>query len=904
MALATAHTVSLQGALGHLIDVQADVSAGSVGTTLVGRPDASLNEARDRCRMAVSNSGVPWPATRRVTILLAPSDLVKRGTHFDLAIALAVLAACGDISQRSLSDTLVIGELTLSGGLRSVPGVLPMVLAAAGRGFERVIVPEPQAREASMVPGMTVLGMRSLAQVRAELKGEIVPDAPPVAPMSGSRLIAWRGSGRLSDHDLADLDGVPDVKFALEVAAAGGHHLMLSGPKGSGKTSLAERLPGILPDLSAEEALELTAIHSLAGALEPGDELIVRPPFFAPHHDASKASLLGGGTGRVRPGEVSRSHCGVLFLDEFPLFRTDVIDSLRQPLENGEVTIARGEESATYPARGMVVMACNPCPCGEYTPLVGGNRCSCTEQQRRHYSRRVTGPVQDRIDILRHVLPPQRGGAPALREAGAIRRGARTRGRRPSAPGGQVRRTRLAAELPGPQRGAGPRVATARCRASQARGAARRGEAQPSGRGTRPPSRLDRGRPPRSALPDDDRSRHGAPAAARRATPRGGGRQARLVSHDDRLARVALGRLTEPGDPRVANLVAELGAVRLHAALSDERDPTGLLTEVASRIRTLDPHVDLARAAKAGIRFVVPGDDEWPNQLDDLMRADVLDERGGPPLGLWVRGPKPVHELCSGVAVVGSRSATTYGCEVASSIGTALVRAGYPVVSGAAFGIDHAAHRGALAVEGATAAVLACGVDRPYPAAHRELLEHLARTSAVIAEVPPGCAPTRGRFLSRNRLIAALTSGTVVVEAASRSGALNTANWAVRLNRHLMGVPGPVTSAQSQGVHELIRSGAATLVTQGAEVLEVVGAAGTHLVTAPRAPTRRRDSLTSRHQRILDAVPLAQPAGADSIATTAGLGLIEVRSALSRLQRLGLVEGLGSGWRLTPASQE
>ena len=174
---------------------------------------------------------------------------------------------------------------------------------------------------------MTVLGMRSLAQVRAELRGEVVPEAPPVAPMSGSRLIEWRGSRRLSEHDLSDLTGVPDVKYALEVAAAGGHHLMLSGPKGSGKTSLAERLPGILPDLSVEESLELTAIHSLAGALEPGDDLILRPPFFAPHHDASKASLLGGGTGRVRPGEVSRSHCGVLFLDEFPLFRSDVIDA-------------------------------------------------------------------------------------------------------------------------------------------------------------------------------------------------------------------------------------------------------------------------------------------------------------------------------------------------------------------------------------------------------------------------------------------------------------------------------------------------------------------------------------------------------------------------------------------------
>ncbi len=406
MALATAHTVALQGALGHLIDVQADVSPGSPGTTLVGRPDATLHEARDRCRMAVSNSGVVWPATRRVTILLAPSDLVKRGTHFDLAIALAVLAACGDVTQRSLSDTLVIGELTLTGGLRSVPGVLPMVMAASRRGFDRVIVPEPQAREAAMVPGMTVLGMRSLAQVRAELRGDPVPEAPPVAPMSGSRLIEWRGSRRLTEHDLADLGGVPDVKYALEVAAAGGHHLMLSGPKGSGKTSLAERLPGILPDLSVEESLELTAIHSLAGALEPGDDLIVRPPFFAPHHDASKASLLGGGTGRVRPGEVSRSHCGVLFLDEFPLFRSDVIDALRQPLESGEVTIARGEESATYPARGMVVMACNPCPCGEYAATPAGNRCTCTQQQRHHYSRRVTGPVHDRIDILRHVLPP------------------------------------------------------------------------------------------------------------------------------------------------------------------------------------------------------------------------------------------------------------------------------------------------------------------------------------------------------------------------------------------------------------------------------------------------------------------------------------------------------------------
>jgi DNA processing protein len=375
------------------------------------------------------------------------------------------------------------------------------------------------------------------------------------------------------------------------------------------------------------------------------------------------------------------------------------------------------------------------------------------------------------------------------------------------------------------------------------------------------------------------------------------------VSDEERLARVALGRLTEPGDPRVAQLVAELGAVRLRELLSDEHETDGLPTEVATRLAGLDPAGDLHRAATVGIRYVIPGDAEWPAQLDDLMRAEILDERGGTPLGLWVKGPRGIDELGQAVAVVGARSATTYGAEIAAGIAGSLVRAGHPVVSGAAFGIDHAAHRGSLAAGGPTIAVLACGADRAYPAAHKELLDHLGRTSCVVAEVPPGCAPTRGRFLSRNRLIAALTLGTVVVEAASRSGALNTANWATRLNRHVMCVPGPVTSAQSQGTHHLIRAGAATLVTHGEEVLELVGAAGTHLVAAPQALTRARDKLSSRLQRILDAVPLTRPAPVDSIATAAGFGLIEVRSALNRLHRLELVEHAPGGWRLTQAAQ-
>jgi len=376
------------------------------------------------------------------------------------------------------------------------------------------------------------------------------------------------------------------------------------------------------------------------------------------------------------------------------------------------------------------------------------------------------------------------------------------------------------------------------------------------------------------------------------------------VSDSERLARIALSRLTEPGDHRVANLVAELGAVRLFGLLRDERDPGGLLTEVATRLRGIDPGADLERAERLGIRYLIPGDPEWPTQVDDLIHCANLEDRGGPPLGLWVRGPGRLDRLDQSVAVVGSRHATTYGAEVARGLADTLVRADWSVVSGAAYGIDQAAHRGALSVEGATVAVLACGVDRAYPTAHRPLLDHLAQTSLVVAEVPPGCAPTRGRFLSRNRLIAALTRGTVVVEAAVRSGALNTATWATRLNRHLMGVPGPVTNAQSQGTHQLVRSGAATLVTQGSEVLEVVGDIGTHLVIPPRAPSTPRDRIGQRLQRVLDAVPVAQPAPVDSIATTAGLGLVEIRSSLSRLLTLGLVETSPAGWRLAPAARE
>ncbi|MGN6130666.1 MAG: DNA-processing protein DprA [Nocardioidaceae bacterium] len=373
---------------------------------------------------------------------------------------------------------------------------------------------------------------------------------------------------------------------------------------------------------------------------------------------------------------------------------------------------------------------------------------------------------------------------------------------------------------------------------------------------------------------------------------------------NERVARAALSRLAEPGDPRMARVVAELGAAEVYRLLREERDVAGVYTDVASRLRGLDPERELREAEARGIRFVSPGDAEWPEQVADLVRAGEVSGRGGSPLGLWVRGPLDLRATCArSVAVVGSRSATDYGAGVARDLAAGLVGAGVAVVSGAAFGIDEAGHRGALAARGPTVAVLACGVDRVYPAAHRSLLDYIADTGLVVSELPPGCAPTKVRFLARNRLIAALTLGTVVVEAAVRSGALSTANWASRLNRVLMGVPGSVNSAPSEGVHELIRSRDAMLVTRAADVLELVSPAGSFLAPARRGQDRPWDRLSLLEQRVLDAVPARVPASAKAVARTAGLAEPEVAAALDRLRAGGFVAEGAGGWRLRPADR-
>lgn len=383
----------------------------------------------------------------------------------------------------------------------------------------------------------------------------------------------------------------------------------------------------------------------------------------------------------------------------------------------------------------------------------------------------------------------------------------------------------------------------------------------------------------------------------------------------ERRARLVLALIGEPGDPRLTGLVAELGAVPVLAALTEQSEHGELREALTDRLRAARPDDVLAAAESRGFRFVTPHDEEWPTSLGALEHAPPLHDRGGVPIGLWLRGPLRLDEVVGeSVAVVGSRSATTYGTRIAGGVGAAAAEAGVAVISGAAFGIDQAAHRGALAVRGPTVAVLACGVDRAYPTAHTELLAYIAEVGLVVSEAAPGCAPTRIRFLARNRLIAGLAAGTVVVEAAARSGALNTANWAHGLNRTLMGVPGPVTSATSQGVHQLIRARNALLVTDGADVLEAISAAGERMPARPQGPqgiVHPRDLVTSEQRQVLDAVPVSRAAAPRSIARAAGLTVPTVTAGLRALAEAGLVAEEGGRWRVVrkpapaaPAGQE
>lgn len=380
---------TILGIVSHPVEVEVDISSGLPMFTTVGLPDAAVKESRDRIKAAIKNSGYPFPRTH-LTINLAPADIRKEGTGFDLPIAVAILAAQGVIRSPLLKDFLYSGELSLDGAVKAIPGILSDALLTRELGLKGIVIPKDNVLEAAIVAGIDVIPVSTLAEVVEHLNGTgIIPPALYDSRESQSPTVDYR-------VDFSEVQGQDQAKRALEIAAAGGHNLIMIGPPGSGKTMLAHRLCTILPDLSLEEAIETSRIFSVAGLLDRNKPLLMGRPFRAPHHSISDAGLVGGGQ-QPRPGEISLAHQGVLFLDELPEFRKHVLETLRQPLENGQVTITRSAGSATYPARFMFVAAMNPCPCGSY----GDSRhpCRCSAQQIRQYQGRISGPLLDRIDI-------------------------------------------------------------------------------------------------------------------------------------------------------------------------------------------------------------------------------------------------------------------------------------------------------------------------------------------------------------------------------------------------------------------------------------------------------------------------------------------------------------------------
>ena len=640
---------------------------GIPGFAIVGLADRACQEARERVRSGISAAELSFPPGR-ITVNLAPAELRKEGSGFDLPIALALLAASQQLPRSALERTVAVGELALDGRLRRVGGVLAVAEGARRLGAERLLCPADSAREAALA-GVAAIPIRHLAEAAAYLRGEL--ELEPEPP------IAANGHGPAAALDLADVGGQERARRALELAAAGGHNVLLGGPPGTGKTMLARRLPGILPPLDSDAALEVTRIHSVAGLVDDEHPLVSQAPFRAPHHSASTAAIVGGGP-HLRPGEASLAHRGVLLLDELAEFQRPALEALRQPLEDGFVSVARAAGRVVFPARFMLVGTMNLCPCGGRGDPAA--QCSCSAQ--------------------------------------------------------------------------------------------------------------------------------------------------RLARYRDKLSRALLDRF--------------------------------------------DRRAYLERLAAAGHRFLPRSSPDFP----PLLRA-IHD----PPAGLFLRGvAKPELLAQPAVAIVGARASSGYGSSVARALGRELAAAGLVVVSGLARGIDAEAHRGALEARGTTVAVLGCGIDRDYPAAHAELARRVAEAGVIASEYAPGVEPAPWRFPARNRIVAGLCAATIVVEARERSGALITADFALEEGREVFAVPGEITSSLSAGTNALLKLGAAPLTSAG-DVLTSFG-------IEPEAEPA-------------EASPLLEllPASADELVRRTGLGASEIARALVELELAGLVTAADGVYR-------
>jgi magnesium chelatase family protein len=395
VTLARTTSINLIGLSGEPIEIEVDVSNGLPAYSLLGLPDATLNESRDRIRAAILNSGKNWP-NRKVTVSLSPAWLPKSGSAFDLPIALAILAASEQLKHADLEKAFYLGELSLEGNLRPVRGVLPTLIAARDSGVKNVVVPRENFQEASLLSELNVFPFSKLNEVIRFLESGIKTENPTLIDVTKV----------VSSVDMSDVAGHIENKSALEVAASGGHNLLMIGAPGSGKTMLAERFPTILPPLDETEAIEVSGIHSIAGTLHDRNALSTEPPFVAPHHSTTIPALVGGGSKYIKPGACSLAHRGVLFIDEAPECGAGILDALRQPMESGSITITRSALTTSFPARFILVLAANPCPCGRFAGR--GRGCQCSSLQVRRYLGKISGPLLDRVDIRLTVESPTR----------------------------------------------------------------------------------------------------------------------------------------------------------------------------------------------------------------------------------------------------------------------------------------------------------------------------------------------------------------------------------------------------------------------------------------------------------------------------------------------------------------